>query len=39
MITTSYILDNSDKFVEIVSRLDGENAAAEVDAILATPAE
>ena len=37
--TDSYIIDNGEQFVEIVSRLDGENAAAEVDAIIAAPAE
>ena len=37
--TVSYIIDNGEEFVEIVFWLDGENAAAEVDAILATLAK
>ena len=37
--TVTYMIDNGDEFVEIVFWLDGENAQAEVDAIIATLAK
>ncbi len=37
--TVTYMIDNGDEFVEIVFWLDGENAEAEVDAIIATLAK
>ena len=37
--TVTYMIDNDDEFVEIVFWLDGENAEAEVEAIMATLAK
>ena len=37
--TVTYMIDNGDEFVEVVFWLDGENAEAEVDALMATLAK